>query len=128
MTRYDDSFLPPAPVARVALCAIDGQQTVEDVPMLMDTGADMSLVPIAAASFLGIPPDPSLALPLEAFDGTRSEGHLVELDLIFCDYRFRGRYVLTNAVRGLLGRDVLNHLRILLDGPRRGWSHAAETP
>jgi hypothetical protein len=34
---------------------------------------------------------------------------------------FRGLYLLTEDVRGVAGRDVLNHLAVILDGPRLRW-------
>ena len=37
-------------------------------------------------------------------------------------YRFSGRFVVTDADHGILGRNVLNALVLLLDGPRGEWS------
>jgi hypothetical protein len=57
-----------------------------------------------------------------AFDGSKSIAHVADLDLIFLNRRFRGRYLLTGADTGVLGRDVLNHLTLLFAGPRNHWS------
>jgi hypothetical protein len=43
MPGYDMSFRPPAPLARVVIKAAG--LTFSDVPMLIDTGADLSLLP-----------------------------------------------------------------------------------
>jgi hypothetical protein len=48
MPEYDSSrFDPPAPLARVGLRNPDSGKTVSDIPMLIDSGADASLVPCA---------------------------------------------------------------------------------
>ena len=58
---------------------------------------------------------------LVGFDGTLSESEAVRADLIFLNKKFRGRYLLIEAEHGVLGRDVLNHLKLLLDGPGSNW-------
>jgi hypothetical protein len=51
MPAYDDRlFAPPAPVARHP----DREQNVGDVPMLIDSGADATLLPRSAAASLGL--------------------------------------------------------------------------
>lgn len=46
---------------------------------------------------------------------------VVQLDLIFVERAFRGKYVILDSNMGILGRDVLNHLVILFDGPELMW-------
>ena len=58
---------------------------------------------------------------LMGFDGSRSEAVAVTVEMVFLDRTFRGQYLLIDAERGVLGRDVLNHLAVLLDGPGRRW-------
>ncbi len=48
--------------------------------------------------------------------------------MIFLKRAFRGRYLLIEEERGILGRDVLNHVTLLLDGPRHQWSEHSEYP
>ena len=45
-----------------------------------------------------------------------------EADVLFLSRAFKGRFLLTDQNRGILGRDVLNHLPILFDGPSLAWS------
>jgi len=46
MPHYDTSqFEPPAPLADVTLRNPDTGLTASNVPMLLDTGADVSLIP-----------------------------------------------------------------------------------
>jgi hypothetical protein len=53
MPAYDSSqFDPPAPTAQVTLRNLDSSATKSDVPMLLDTGADVTLIPQAAVDTL----------------------------------------------------------------------------
>jgi hypothetical protein len=46
MPTYDDHFFhPPAPLVRVTLRNSQDGETVSNVPMLIDSGADVTLVP-----------------------------------------------------------------------------------
>jgi hypothetical protein len=44
------------------------------------------------------------------------------VDLLFLRRAFKGRFLVINQQWGLLGRDVLNHVSILFDGPNLSWS------
>lgn len=127
MPVYDDSrFTPPAPVARVSLRYPDGGGSVSYVPMLIDSGADATLLPTSAVATLGIV-GTGERYQLEAFDGTTSESEAVRADLVFLSRRFRGRFLLIDAEIGIMGRDVLNHIRLLLDGPALSWEERQPT-
>src|SRR5687768_10248381 len=68
---YDDArFDPPAPVALVTVTSQELGVVIHDVPMLLDTGADVSLLPRSHVAKL-VPPD-AKQYELEAFDRTRS--------------------------------------------------------
>ncbi len=56
-----------------------------------------------------------------SFDGSLSVAQVVELDLIFLRRAFRGRYLIIDQKCGILGRDILNYITLLLDGPRLNW-------
>jgi hypothetical protein len=58
MSEYDaDNFEPPAPVAHVTLRNPATGFLLSDVPMLIDTGADATLLPTDAVEQLGIKPE-----------------------------------------------------------------------
>ena len=123
MPGYEGShFDPPAPVARVSLRNPDTGTTLSDVPLLLDTGADVTFLPRASVERLGIPPLANLRYELMGFDGSKSSAPVVTADMIFLNRAFRGRYLLTEDEWGILGRDILNHVILLLEGPRRQWS------
>jgi len=123
MPSYDAlHYDPPAPIAQVTLRAGNGA-TVAGVVLLLDTGADTTLLPRSAITNLGINPDPALQYELVGFDGSRSTSQAVDLDMIFLQKSFRGRYLLIEEDRGILGRDVLASVTPLLNGPGQEWSH-----
>jgi predicted aspartyl protease len=123
MPAYEATrYTPPAPVASVTLRNPQTNVELPDQQLLIDTGADTTLIPQAALAALGLQPTPNVAYELIAFDGIKSIANVADLDLIFLNRRFRGRYLLTQADTGVLGRDILNHLTLLFDGPRNNWS------
>jgi hypothetical protein len=120
---YDAThFDPPAPVARVILRASAGAAIVSDVLLLLDTGADVTLLPRNAVERLGIPVLSDHSYELVGFEGSRTFAPAADLDMLFQRRAFRGRYLLTEERLGILGRDALNHLAVLFDGPRQQWS------
>ena len=125
MPAYDASlFNPPAPLAKVTLRNQDNGNTASDVPMLLDTGADVSLIPQSPLNQLGLAIDPNEGYELMSFDGSTSVAQVVRVDLILLRRVFRGRFLVTDQACGILGRDILNHLSLMFDGPRLNWSEA----
>jgi hypothetical protein len=119
MPEYDGNiFDPPAPVVRVTLRNPHSKATMENVPMLLDSGADATLLPLSFTKQLGITPEPNDLYELMGFDGRISAAHVVQADLVFLNRAFKGRFLLIDQEWGLIGRDVLNHLKIILDGPK----------
>jgi predicted aspartyl protease len=123
MPSYDAAhFDPPAPVARVTLRNPHNRATVSDVLLLLDTGSDITLLPRTAVESLGVPLLAGQQYEVMGFDGSKSFAPVVMLDVLFLQRAFRGRYLLLEAERGIMGRDMLNHARVLLDGPRQQWA------
>jgi hypothetical protein len=123
MPAYDNTiFDPPAPLARVIIRHPLSGATVSDVPMLLDTGADVTLLPQAFVEQLGITGDANEGYELKGFDGNVSVARVVEVDLLFLRWAFKGRFLLIDQEWGLIGRDVLNHVSLLYDGVHLDWS------
>lgn len=117
MPAYDQAwFDPPAPLAFVAVRNPDGDVVVPDVPMLLDSGADVTLVPTGVLAPLGVSSLPSKQYELVGFDGSTRLAVAVQLELMFCRRTFRGQFVLIDQAWGVLGRNVLNAIPIILDG------------
>ena len=121
MPAYDHAlFNPPAPLAKVTLRHPSSGVTVSDVPMLLDTGADVSLLPQSSVERLGIGVSGE-SYELVGFDGSVSVAPAVEVDLVFLRRAFKGRFLLIEQEWGLIGRDVLNHVSLLFDGLGLSW-------
>jgi hypothetical protein len=59
---------------------------------------------------------------LEAFDGTKSTAPAVSVQLQFLGKSFSGQFLLIDSWHGVLGRNVLNNLSLLFDGPSGKWT------
>ncbi|MBI4528684.1 MAG: hypothetical protein HY695_33220 [Deltaproteobacteria bacterium] len=94
---------------------------MSDVPMLIDSGADVTLIPQEAVTLLAATMEPDAEYEIMGFDGRKSVARVVNVDLIFLRRVFRGRLLASNQEWGIVGRDVLNHVSVLLDGPRLVW-------
>src|SRR2546429_6318048 len=126
MPTYDTvRFSPPAPVGAIDLRNAATGRMWANVPMLLDTGADLTLLPRESVNQLQIPIDPSQVYELMGFDGARSTAIAVDLDLVFLGLTFRGRFLMIEQGEGVLGRDILNHLNVVFDGLRLTWSQSS---
>jgi hypothetical protein len=114
---YNRQVDPPAPFVHVSLRRPVEGPSMDDLPAQIDTGADRTVIPGGLVARLGLVPLDEL--PIAGFGGQvlLVATYLVELSL-------RGqpsRPIEVLAHEGepyvLLGRDVLNHHRLLLDGP-----------
>jgi hypothetical protein len=122
MPTYDSTqFDPPAPLAMVSLRAPNTVNTVYEVPMLIDSGSDLTLIPERFVTELKLAPSVNNPYELEGFDGHKTIAQSVQLELLFLRGTFRGRFLVISAESGILGRNVLNHFALLLDGPQLSW-------
>jgi hypothetical protein len=102
MPAYDGvRFAPPAPLAFVVLRHLQTRVTVADVPMLIDSGADVTLIPREQEFALGLAPDAGQGYELVGFDGTKSVAESVQLDLLFLRRAFGGRFLLIDQEWGI---------------------------
>ena len=123
MPKYDaENFDPPAPVAHVLLRNPATGVSLQDVPMLIDTGADATAIPSTYAGQLNIEPMIDKAYMVEGFDGQSRIVRTAEAEIEIVGRLFRGQFLLVDRPHGYLGRNILNNLRILLDGPRNEWT------
>ena len=127
MPAYDDDrFAPAAPVASVILRHPESGESLADVLMLIDSGADATLLPRSAVASLGLL-GTGETYELEAFDGTTCESEAVHAVLIFLNKSFRGRFLQVESEVGVIGRNILNRIRLLLDGPALSWGEFPRT-
>ena len=75
MPRYDsEQFDPPAPVADVTLRNPRTRESISDIKLLLDSRADVTLLPRAVVNRLGLVPESDQRYGLAGFDGQHSFG------------------------------------------------------
>jgi hypothetical protein len=122
MPLYDvNRFDPPAPVANVIIRHPATGASLSDVPMLIDSGADVTLIPREVIENLEIVPIAEKVYEIQDFDGSIHLAEMVQLDLVFLNKRFKGQYLLIDQPVGIIGRNILNAVTLLLDGPNTQW-------
>jgi hypothetical protein len=122
MPQYDSfSFSPPAPIAKVTLLNPRTSLQTSDVPMLLDTGADVTLLPTPYLQNLGLNLDSGRKFELAGFDNQKSITTLVEIHIILSGKTVRGEYFLIDQDYGIIGRNILNLFKITFDGKSLKW-------
>lgn len=108
---YDKNYQPAAPVVSVVI-----RRTKElTLPALLDTGADCSIFPVNLLRRIG-------ATYLETRNMISASGYTETVNLYLVEvqigsYKIPGiRAVGLKTTEAILGRDVLNHLIITLNG------------
>jgi hypothetical protein len=116
--RYSNQLIPPAPIVHVALACPATGKRLEGQPAQLDTGADRTVLPSTMVAEMGLIED--ARLQFQGFAGGVFELPVYLLDEHVHDLpAVRVRAVLgPNEQLILLGRDVMNAHRLVLDGPQ----------
>ena len=123
MPQYElTRFTPPAPVAYVTLRNPQNGQTVKDVPMLLDSGADVTLLPYGVVQQLGLSLVSETHYELTGFADNSATSPVVALEMSLEGKTFRGQFLLIEHDWGIIGRNILNTQALTLDGPRLTWT------
>ena len=111
---YDEAYDPPAPVVPLRVADPAGRTGVL-LPGLIDSGADCTLIPAAVARSLWLPRVGQLDIVGVGGGGGSAPAHAARLEIA-------GVSVLARLVaygdEVIVGRDLLNRIVVLLDGPR----------
>ena len=114
---YNRQVDPPAPFVHVALRRPDNGPSLDNLPAQIDTAADRTVIPGGLVARLGL-------VPLDELPVAGFGGHVLLVATYLVELSLRGqppRLIEVLAHEGephvLPGRDVLNHHRLLLDGP-----------
>lgn len=115
--NYSDEYYPPAPVLEIRLGLPGELFSVGPLIALLDTGADATIVPTRHLRPLEAPIADHRNL--RGLRGDRSAVFTYRLDIEVAGLRLPSIEVVADAVGDevIVGRDVLNRLRITLDGP-----------
>jgi predicted aspartyl protease len=114
---YNARYIPAIPVIEIALSLPGEGQQFGPLQGIIDTGADGSLVPIShLAKINATYVDEAL---LRSQWGEWRSASVYMLDIHVGEYSLPGIYVVGDDLGDeiILGRNFLNHLRLLLDGP-----------
>jgi clan AA aspartic protease len=110
---YDASDDPPAPIVPVRVSGPIGGDAVM-LPMLVDTGADCTLVPASIVRRLALPQIDVISVTGVGGAKQRTTVHAARVE-------FGGMRLLARVVafvdEAILGRDLLNQAVLTLDGP-----------
>jgi predicted aspartyl protease len=109
---YDANLDPPAPIVPVRILSPVGEDAIV-MPMLIDTGADCTLVP-AIIRRLGLPQVDVIGLSGVGGARSRATVHAASIEVGGLHLFVR---VVAFADEAILGRDVLNQAIVTLDGP-----------
>lgn len=127
MTKFDPSYEPPAPTTKIILRNIATGERLRNIDMLLDTGADITLLPKSYIETLEIKPSENQKYELTGFDGSIVLAEIFYLQIIFLGKRFTGNYCVVDSRTGVLGRDILNQISLLFDGPNLEWDEIRPT-
>jgi hypothetical protein len=115
MPRYDTRVQPPAPFVDVLILHPSDHEQTRGIRGKLDSGADISVIPEELADELHL--IPAREIQTRGYDGT-----VRDIQSYFVAFEIEGypirlvEVVASRRTDVLLGRDVLNHFRIILDG------------
>ena len=113
---YDTAYDPAMPVCEVTLIGGDTDERVT-LQGIVDTGADATLVPLAHLQAIGA--RRVFETGLRSQWGERRTVFLYLVDVSLGAHTVSGVYVVGDDLGDelVIGRDILNRLRLSLDGP-----------
>ena len=117
--RYLTEFEPPAPFVSVTVGHPAAERATNLIPARVDSAADRTVIPLSVAEGLQLEP-----VDERQFEGVGGHVEPMPIYLVSMTIRGFGPHPLAVAAHRaepviLLGRDVLNHYRIVLDGPNQ---------
>ncbi len=115
---YDANYFPPAPVLTVKLAYPGEALQIGPFTAIADTGSDASLAPTPYLEELGVPISYSARVRL--LFGPARRVNVYRVDVIVGAYHLPAMEVVGDdeGAEIILGRNILNRLILLLDGPR----------
>jgi predicted aspartyl protease len=111
------SYFPPIPVLSIYLTPVGEASQIGPLTAIVDTGADATLVPLRYLDDLDVPAD--YPTRLRGPWGSARRVQVYTTDIVIATLHLPGIEVVGDEMGNeiILGRNVLNHLVLLLDGP-----------
>ncbi len=116
MWAYNQTEQPPAPFLDIQLRHPDDPVQITRLSAKIDTGADISALPAIVIEQLGLPVTSKLMVA--GYDGVPTAITTYGVILTVEQIRFKVHEIIAiSETHALLGRDVLNHFYLQLNGP-----------
>ncbi len=117
MWTYDQELRPPAPFIDIVVRHPKYSAQAAQIRAKIDTAADISVIPITLVAQLGLPIASKLIV--KGYDNVPTPISTYSIFLEVANVRFNTLEVIVSSRSYvLLGRDVLNHFYIHLNGPK----------
>lgn len=116
---YDPAFEPPAPVVQIEVDGYHSSLSSRSLWAIVDSGADATMVPHYVLKAIGAAYKETMWM--QGVTGGRLEVDLYLVRIRVGPHSIRGLHVVAapDGNEAALGRDALNQLAIILDGPAR---------
>ena len=117
--QYSQDYHPPAPVADITIIAAAEDLRVGPLVAFVDSGADGTLIPVTHLDAIHAPATVERYIRSQWGESRRVLLYLVDIQI--GNVTLPGIEVVGDDVSDeiVLGRDVLNRLRVVLDGPQQ---------
>ena len=112
---YNRLISPPAPFVQIQVAHPDRPFHLQPIVAKIDSGADVTALPLSIIQHLNLPIMD--VLDVSGYDDRVSTIQTYFAIIELAKVRGRIQVIAISEEYALLGRDVLNHLRVLLDGP-----------
>lgn len=112
---YDLAYIPAMPTVEIQIGRPDSVASF-DLSALVDSGADVTMIPVSYLEEVAA--IKRRRVSIRDISGRRADANLYTVSLQFAHYKRQRIDVVGNADTDevIIGRDVLNHLVVTLDG------------
>jgi len=117
MDKYDIAYNPPAPIVEVKISKPFSTEFMT-LKGKIDSGADKSVIPDGLREVMSL--KPGKEMPLKGYDGRTTWKPTYYVTVLLKGFQFDFVDVLSSERKEMLiGRDIINNLKLLLDGKNK---------